>query len=93
MNSPSFVTSSRSTVTLSWASTICVLRSLARRNISAGLPSIGATTTARENSTRGRVRANLAKISPVAMAIPSMPSSASIATRMFARSVTGVILP
>ncbi len=91
--SPSGVTSLRATTTRTVASAIWLPRSLAMRNISDSTPSRRETTATREKSTRAVARENFANISPVAMAVPTMPQRASALTTALAQVVRGTILP
>ena len=90
---PSAVVSEMSIVTRTCASTTWLPRWFATRNMSAFVPSYGATTVTLLHNTRAVGRANFASISPVAIATPSRPTSDSIVTSTLAATETGTMWP
>ncbi len=93
IESPSFVFCRRSTKTESWPSTTMLPRQLAMRKTRCGAPSRSWTTAFSAKRTRAVGRANLAKVAPVTMATPSVPTSASTTTTTWPYLVAGAMAP
>ncbi len=93
MTSPSRVATRLSRLTWSCPSTTMLPRQLASLKTRCGTPSRMCTTALAPKSTRAVGRANLANVTPVTSAMPSVPTSASSTTTTCPKRVAGAIAP